>query len=151
MSDTPARYLRALEHAARAAGSATALATLDAAAAAPYVSGLAPSPDDERDWPFVWSGRPALAEMDYRPQFSPVRNQGGKGACTAFQAVANAERLARLRGHDVDLSEEANYRISRAHISVGAGTAAPRCARRCTSARSSASAPKLCARTTTRT
>jgi hypothetical protein len=81
-----------------------------------FASGLTPSPDDDLDYPFVWSGRPPLAEIDFRPEFPPIKNQGGKGACTGFETIGHGERLMRRAGHYVDLSEEANYRMSRAYL-----------------------------------
>lgn len=79
------------------------------------LAGLVPSDDDVRDYPFAWSGRPVLADIDLRPECSPIKNQGAAGACTAFHLTGHAERLANRAGvlPAGGYSERANYAMSR--------------------------------------
>jgi hypothetical protein len=55
-------------------------------------------------WPF--SSVSAQAVVDYRPWQSPVRNQEGRGTCTAF---AIATMLETLPGFPTDVSEQHIY------------------------------------------
>jgi hypothetical protein len=77
------------------------------------LKGITPSDDDEQDYPFVWSGRPVINEMDF--QCSPIKNQKQAGACTAFHATGHAERYALKAGvlPPGGFSERANYNMSR--------------------------------------
>ncbi len=78
------------------------------------VAGLVPSDDDPDDYPFVASGRSPLYEMDFRPECSPIRDQGKVGACTAFQVDGHCGRYAKRAGRpDLAYSPRANYAMSR--------------------------------------
>jgi hypothetical protein len=113
----PAAVLIALQHAAR--HGPMALSALDAAAALdtiPPLSGLVPSDDDVRDFPFKASGRMPLYEMDMRAECSPIRNQGDVGACTAFHVDGHCGRYAKRAGAapaQQAFSTRANYAMSR--------------------------------------
>lgn len=60
--------------------------------------------------------------IDHRSQMSPVRDQGGRGTCTAFAATALREYFENIRtgrGQLHDFSEEFTYWLSRRDSNIG--------------------------------
>ncbi len=78
------------------------------------LSSLIPSPADDRDFPFVPHLGPYKDAIDFRPQASPVDDQGQQGSCTAESVVNGCERFSIANGIPfLDLSRQFNYYNSR--------------------------------------
>jgi hypothetical protein len=91
----------------------------------PFIGGLEPRLAETdlarlRDWiRRLFASDPRA--VDNRALMSRIRDQGGRGTCTAFAATAMREYFENARQHGalLDLSEQFNYWISRKDSNVG--------------------------------
>ena len=79
----------------------------------PRISGLVPSPEDSRDFPYVPILGPYPDSIDQRPQASPVDDQGQESDCTGESVINGCERFSIAHGLPfVDLSRQFPYDVT---------------------------------------
>jgi len=90
-------------------------------ASAEYGLGCLKDPRDPRDIPInlVLPRLEAPTEIDFTPEMSPVRDQGGEGTCVGFAAVTGVKEQQELREHGRLIELSPRFLYARCKLSDG--------------------------------